>query len=523
MVEDIELPDLETISEEELAQLMVNIGGPELTTDKEETVKKWLPSLSPRQFEAFYDDTPNLLLQSQRFTGKTWAVGYAIVKHAYDYQNALILVVAKTKRQLLTGGLMSKLGAEILPDFKRNITEFEWDGPKLTVEKDVIFRVRNRFGSWSIIQMMSVGNDNDLTRKIKGLEASLVVVDEITLYETDSIYLHLSGTLGRRNHIPPEQQRFIGTCNPDDPDHWVAQLWSVLDEAQRDPKYRVIKFMPEDNPDPKVSAYYDRLRMALRRSPTQYKRDIEGLWVALPKGDAIYKDVFVPEVHVRGDLTANEFLHPLPGRTISVGWDPGDVNHGVIFLQEIPTQDKILWIAFDEVVYVGKKVNLEQLTIEVMRRMQYWCDVCDTDFYFTHVSDRSAFDRFRAQTGSYDCLEIERHSRAHLAKFPRLKRPIHILECPKPAGSVESRTRILMDLLADEQMFISARCLSLIEAVRSITPKKDNPFVPDTRSPHKHPIDALTYPLFYYRTGGGLTVQPEDLSRIKPEISRVGT
>jgi hypothetical protein len=513
-----DLEQLDTISDDELASMLHNAASPQ--PDKPKVpVKKWVPSLSERQFEAFFDRTPNLLLQSQRYTGKTWAVGYAAVKHAYDFHNALVLIVARTKRQLTTGGLMSKLGAEILPDFKKNLTDFEWDGPKLTVEKDVVYRVKNRWGTWSTLQMMSIGNDNDLSRKIKGLEASLVIVDEITLYETNAIYLHLSATLGRRNYIPPEDQRFIGTCNPHGPSSWVAEMWSVLDESKRDPNFRVIKFLPADNPDPKVQSYYERLKMALRHNRTQYQRDIEGLWVDLPQGDAIFKDFFIPEIHVRGDISTGERLMPLDNLPIHVGWDPGDVNHGVVFLQEIPTREKIVWIVFDEVVYVDKSVNLEQLTLEVMRRMQYWSEVLDKPLRFVHVSDRSAFDRYRAQTGSYDFMEIERHARNHLAKYDRLKAPVKILECPKPAGSVESRTRILMDLLEKQEVFFSAQCKNVVDSVKHITPKKDNPFTPDTRSRYKHALDALTYPLFYCLTGGAVVAAPAH----KPEVHLLGS
>lgn len=515
-----DLPPLEAISDEELAALYVNLEGDQPAAPAPE-VARWLPSLSPRQFEVFFDRSPNLLLQSSRYTGKTWATGYTAVKHAYDFHNALVLVVAKTKRQLLTGGLMSKLGAEILPDFRRNLTDFEWDGPKLTVEKDVIYRVKNRFGSWSIIQMMSIGNDNDLTRKIKGLEASLVVVDEITLYETSDIYTHLSSVLGRRNHIASSEQRFIGTCNPDGPSHWVAEMWSVMDEGKRDPNFRVIAFLPQDNPDPKVQSYYERLKLSLRNRPTHYARDIEGVWVDLPQGEAIFKDFFVREIHVRGDLASGEVLHPVPGLPISVGWDPGDVNHGVVFLQEVPTLEKVLWIAFDEVSFVGKKVNLEQLTQEVLRRMQFWGDQLDTTLSFNHISDRSAFDRFRAASGSYDFLEIERHARENLAKYPRIKRAPKVWECPKPAGSVEARTRIVIDLLQSEALVLSARCRQLIDAVERITPRKDSPFAPDPRSPHKHLFDALSYPLFYYKTGS-LGLAPPETGGLQPEISLVG-
>lgn len=200
-----ELAGLDDISQEELAALYLSLSedAPETAPPPEQT---WLPSLTKKQLDVFFDVTPNLLLVSSRFTGKSWAAGYKAVKHAYDFHGALVLIVAKTKRQLLAGGLMEKLGASILPDFAANVDDFRFSGPKVTVEKDLVYEVTNRFGTKSLIQMMSIGNDNDLQRKIKGLEASLIIIDEITLYESRDIMTFLSGTLGRRENIPSEQQ-----------------------------------------------------------------------------------------------------------------------------------------------------------------------------------------------------------------------------------------------------------------------------------------------------------------------------
>jgi hypothetical protein len=142
---------------------------------------------------------------------------------------------------------------------------------------------------------------------------------------------------------------------------------------------------------------------------------------------------------------------------------------------------------------------------------------------FHHISDRSAFDRYRAQSGSYDFMEIERHARDNLTKYPKIKRPVKVLECPKPAGSVESRTRIVMDLLSSESVFISAKCVKVIESLERITSKKDNPFAPDTHSQYKHAFDAMTYPLFYYRVGGSGAVSTATDAAMKPQLLRVGT
>jgi len=505
---------IQTIPEAEEVQMHINSQKTPGDATADEIATRWLPDLSPKQFEVFFDTSPNLLLESMRFTGKSWAVGYAAVKHAFDWPNALVLIVAKTKRQLMTGGLMSKLGAEILPDFEKNLEDFEWVGPKLTVEKDVIYTVTNRYGGRGIIQMMSIGNDSDLERKMKGIEASLCVCDEVTLYESSKIFEYLSATLGRRNHIPPEQQRFVGTCNPGQPDHWVADTWSVLDPEKRDAAFRVISLKPEDNPSPQTKAYYERLRQTLKNNPTQAARDIEGLWVALPEGDAIFKDSFVPGFHVKGNVSSGELLRPVKGFPITVGWDAGDGNHAVIFAQEVPTKEKILWVVLDEIVYIKQTVSLDRLTREAMQKMNAMCEAADFNFSFDHVSDNSAFNRFRASAGSYDWKVVEECSQKLLKEFPRIKKPIRLIECPKPEGSVGAGCRMLIELFQQNALFISANCKNMIETFTKITGKKDDPFAPGTRDRLKHALDAIRYPLFQRRLGGNVSAA----SALTPQV-----
>lgn len=493
------------ISDEEYHALLADMMTEPGPARADEIAKRWEPALTPKQLEVFYDTTPNLLVPGNRFSGKGYSVGYAACKHAYDWPNALVLVVVKTKRQGSTGGFFSKLTSEILPDFERNITGFSFKGPYTTIEKDLVVAVSNRFGGTSLIQMISIHHDNDLNRKVKGIEATQVVVDEITLFETEEVFSQLSATLGRRSSVPPEHQRFIGTCNPDSPEHWVYQKWFVepADDPEMTRQFKVLTIHKEDNPAPQVDAYYKRLAASLKNKPIQYRRDVLGEWVAVPKGDGLFSKHFVKDFHVRGDAANGDLLLPKPKLPIVVGLDLGDVNHGVVFLQERYTRDKVVWILFDEIVLIKKRVSLDVITEEMMRKMQHWCRECDHSFDFKFVSDKSAFDRFRAATGSYDHMEVEKHSKRLLPKFPMLRKPIRMLECPKPSGSVGVRTRIVQDLLTNESLFVSASCKSAIEMLESITGTEDDPFAPDTHDKNKHVLDALTYPLFYY--GAGVT------------------
>lgn len=517
----MKLDDIDHISDDELAELYIGLSSPKPETSQPETVEVWNPSLSAKQ-QVVFDDvtTPNLLLVSSRYTGKSYACGYVAARHAYDFHGSMVLVVAKTKRQLMAGGLFEVLGSDILPTFKQNIDGFDYVGPKTTVEKDVIFQITNRFGTKSVIQMMSVASDSELKRKIRGITASLLIIDEITLYDTIDIFEQLSGVLGRRTSIPSENQRMIATCNPTSPEHWVATTWSVLEPEEREEGYGVIQFFPADNPSPHVADYYARLRRTLANNPTQLARDVEGEWVAVPSGNAIFKNHF-NDYHVKGDVRAGTVLQPRAGLPICVGYDLGDTNHGVSFLQEIITPDKIIWIVFDEVSFVSKEVSLDTLTHEVLSKMNYWCEEVGHQFSFSHISDKSAFDRFRSANGSFDNKVVEQCSRDRLKDFPQLTRPIRMIPCPKPEGSVAARTRLIMNMLSQGGLFVSANCVQHIEMFRKIVSKKEDPFSPGVRSRYKHIYDSLGYPIFYNKCGGVVVVS-DPAPEMRPQIMQVG-
>lgn len=483
---------------------------------------RWMPSLFPGQMEVFNDRTDNLLVVGPRFTGKGWACGYHIVRHCWDNYNALALVVAKTKRQAISGGIFSKIGEEILPDFKANLEGFDCIGPSVTQEKDVIYRVRNRFGGWSTIQMMSIMHDQDCERKIKGIESSLTYVDEVTLFSSEKVYKALRGTLKRRRYIPHDLQRFVASCNPDGPSHWVYKKWYEA-PPELAPFFKAVFLPITENPDPNAVAYVESLKRDNATDPIAYARDIEGRWVDRPSGEAIFAEHFDPNIHVRGDVKRGEFLLPKPGIPITLGWDLGDANHAIALMQERTVGQRQVTVVFDEIVYTGKKITYDVLVPEIMARMESWCEELNHNFAFVHISDRSAFDRFRAVTGSYDHRQVQQLSQAELEKrkgsYPHLARPIRLLECPKPPGSVAARVKLLIGALARNDFYVSANCVRLIESLKNLPSKKDEPFQPE-RCDHLHIFDAVTYPMYYTSLGGAVVVRSEDLP--KPEFYQVG-
>jgi hypothetical protein len=518
--DDFDISSYETIAEDELASLYVNLEKCPKRAKHKPAAERWLPSLTDDQMEVFNDTSPNLLVQSSRFTGKSYAIGYCIARHLWDFPGAFVLLVTRTKRQALAGGLMTKMDTMILPDMANNLEGFAHSSIRMTVEKDAIISVTNRFGTQSICQLISLASDTDVAKKLRGIESSLVVIDEILLWDNEDIYSQLSQTLGRRPNIPPEHQRLLASCNPGSPTCWQANLWSVMDPSKRDPAFRVIRLLPSSNPSPHVAAYYERLRQSLRNNPTQYARDIDGLWVEVPTGDSLFGDYFNADRHVIGDAALRTGLQPLKNLPILLGLDLGDTNHGVSIMQTVPTKDKTLWLIVDEFESVGKRVSLEEVTRKIMVKINGWGQALDFDFTVTAVSDNSAFNRYRSGTGSLDHAEIEKHWKTMMPQFPRIKFPLRILEAPKGDGSVAVRTRLIQDLFTREEMYVSATCKAHISMLTKITGTKKTPQAPDTHDPRKHIFDALSYVVVHQKTSE--MPEEENEETLKPEIIRMG-
>lgn len=508
------------LSDDDLARLYIDMvkGGPSDNPDPA-MPELWVPDLTPRQMDVFLDESDNTLVVGNRYTGKGWSCAYNLVKHAYDHFGALVLVVVRTKRQGSTGGFFSKLASDILPDFEKNIG-LSFRGPYMTQDKDSVLAITNRYGGTSVIQLMSILHEADVEKKILGIECSKVYIDEAITFESEETFSLLRGTLKRRRHIPPRCQTLLASTNPGDPSHWLAKKWNIVDPENRGSNYRVLQVMKEDNPDrERADAYYAMLEDELKNQPTRYARYVKGEWVALPSGESLFGRQFVRDFHVRGDVKAGELLRHRPGTLVRVGVDIGDTNHGLVLYERIRTAEKELVIVLDEIVHVKKQVSIEMLAVELLQKLQRLGDDAGCDIGFQMVSDNSAFNRFRATTGSHDHAELEKHLKAHQKKYPRVRAIPQIKECPKPQGSVVTRTRLLQDLLANRQIFFSANCTNIIETVEKITAAKDKPMQPDTRDKLKHALDALTYGLLFDEVGGSVTAA----NALTPQIISIRT
>jgi hypothetical protein len=470
---------------------------------------RWVPDLNPTQMAIFNDPAENILGHGEKGSGKSIGFGHKIIRHVYENDNALALVITPMIR---TGneGIGHDLETLILPAWKEGI-DLEYTPWRLDpLTKDRHRWVRNRFGGWSKILLMSVPHASQVEQRVKGPAPSLVYVDEITECDGDNYWKFTAAQLGRRRGILGPQQ-FLASCNAKGPSHWVYQTFFIncVDEktGQCDPKFSVYHVPISENVHRLPPGYVDRLRSLFKHDPTEWKRLIEGEWIDQPTGEGIFKGYYVANLHLKGDLIKRTGLEPKRGFPIYVGYDIGQVWQGVTFLQCIPTVNKTVWIIFDECDHLKERILYKMLAWEIIGRMRYWRKRVCYPFAYCHITDESAINQWRpGGEGGYDAWEFEREFNKVLAEFARIGsdgqvEPARMLGCPKGPGSVPARVRLIQSKLYHEELFVSAQCENAVNCFNHLECDKEDPTKPK-RSKWLHKFDSFSYPIFKLEVGG---------------------
>lgn len=504
--------------------------------EEETQPKPWSPSLSKTQKKIFNSSAKFILAYGNRGGGKSYLFGHKIVRHCYENYNALVVIIVGVRSQATQGGIWDKLELEVLPDWKKGL-DLEYKDEKMDEQRYRFRMVRNMHGGWSKIVLLSMPYGASIRGRIRGFEPSMVFVDEITTLDTSDYFDAVVQQVGRRPNIKGAQQ-YMAACNPAGPSHWVYRRFFELPwEESRDvdgkvlsPKdewdshYAVFHLQMEENRKNLNKSYYDSVLEATRDDPIEYKRMVEGEWVDRPSGEAIFGSVFHPEVHIPGQ-DKRSIIVPRENVPVILGYDLGAVHHAIVFMQYIVTREKAIWSIFDEIVYINEHMHLRDLTRNIMRRMAYWNRMVDHKLLWEHISDNSAFNQFRNTTGSYDVLEVQKHSREMSSTFGLPE--IRMKEAPKFSGSRESRVRLLLQALQNDQILFSQKVKSILGMLRNLESENERQgkYDPDVafkpkRSKHLHPFDALTYPILTYSVSGSSVVQQSN--SVKNEIIEVG-
>jgi len=461
------------------------------------------PSLNPSQQEMYDDeDSRYILAHGERGSGKSIGMLHKIVKHAYNEYNALILVVVGIKRSALEGGAWHKLVYDVLPQWGAHGLMFTES--KTNTAKDDYIQIYNKYGSWSRVVLVSMPVDGFVRERVRGMEPSLIFVDEATTLQSDVYFSALVQQLGRRPNIRSKQQ-YLAATNPDSTRSWVYRRFFIIPKDNEagtwNPDYKTVHVPISENIKNLPDGYYEMVEEALRDDPIEFRRLVLGEWVDRPSGTSIFSTEFNPAVHVKGDYNKDIRIKPRVGQNIFVGYDLGTSCSGIVFMQNLQTKDKDIWTVFDEIGYNDVQIPYPDLVPAILRRMEFWNKHMETKFNFIHISDASAWSHFRAADGSFDALDVERISTEVIGDFPSLI-PIRLTSCPKPPGSVLARVKLTKRLLQQERLFISASCLKVRDSFEHLESEKmnDNKYSPDLpftpkRSKFLHIFDALSYVL----------------------------
>jgi hypothetical protein len=412
----------------------------------------------------------------------------------------------------------------ILPQWKEGMS-LEYTPSKMDpMTKDRHRWIRNRFGGWSKLLLMSIQYAAQVQNRIKGPAPSMVYVDELTNCDGREYWSFPAAQLGRRRGISGPQQ-FCASCNPDGPKHWVYQVfWVECVDAKtgtRDPKFSVYHVPITENKRRLPAGYVERLLGIFRNDVVEMRRLIHGEWVDRPTGEGLFKEYYIEAIHIKGDVSKGIGLRPSPGFPIVLGYDLGQVFSCVTLMQIIPTKEKTLWKVFDEVDHLGEKILYKRLAWEVIERMKYWQKLVGYDFQYMHITDESAINQWRpGGDGSYDAWEFEREYNkvADELKNRRMK----LLGCPKGAGSVPARVRLLQAKLYQEEVFVSDMCKNTKEMLMFLECDDKEPEKP-RRSKYLHKFDSLTYPMFKLEFNG-MARRATSIGAVEaPKLIRCGT
>lgn len=467
----------------------------------EAELETWSPSLSGSQKEIFDSTAKYILAYGERASGKTFVLGgHKLVRHAYESFNGLCLIVVGVKAQATQGGVWHKLQTEVLPEWKEGIG-IEYTDEKLDLQKQPYLDIENRYGGWSRVSLLSAPYGNILADRIKGYEPSYVFIDELTNLDTTAYFDAIVQQLGRRQGIEGVQQ-YTAACNPAGPSHWVyKRFFEVpLKTGEWNKDYHVVHVKIQENEGNLPKGYYDRVMEAVSNDPIEAQRMLEGKWIDRPAGNALFGPYFSKPMHVVGDVKTG--IVPNPDFPVIIGYDLGSVNNAIVFMQCLVGGEKSIWTVFDELVFVNEKKPYTMLIPLIYRKMKKWKDKVG-NLNWIHISDNSAFNQYRAKTGSYDVKDVEEISRSKCETFGL--EPIRMKAAPKFHGSVESRVRLTIAKLVNEELVISAHCTEVIKMFRNlITEKpKDGKYDPNLelkpkRSVYLHSFDAMSYALIYF-------------------------
>ncbi len=484
----------------------------------------WHPRLTPSQQKLFESNNRYILCWGAKAGAKSYGCLSKLVRHCYENENALALILVRVRSMANKGGAWDKLQNEVLPRWKHGNTDpqgnkideglgLEFSDVKFDSQHNEFIWIQNEFGGWSMVVLISAPHATQLRERIRGYEPSFVFVDELTSCDSVEYFQAVAAQIGRRAHVDGVQQ-YVAACNPEGQSHWVYQKWFVqaFDEetGEWDPDFENIPFMVAENVENLPPDYLPSLKKIFKDDKVEGQRMMEGEWVDRPSGEGLFRDIYDPITHVQPlneEMQPHQFewLQPVKGHTMIIGLDPGAVYSSFVFMQWLPIDGNMKWLVFDELVVTKQKIAYELMVPMVMRRVKFWREEIGADpttLPQVWISDDSAFNQYRAATGSFDVLEIEKIYEAFRVRYGL--EPMRVKSAPKFNGSRLTSVRLIQSILAANQIVVSSLCRAVNRMFLQIQGKKQKAgevpdpeaaMTPAPHDPNRHTFDALRYPI----------------------------
>ena len=503
-----------------MSKLLEGLGEPDIPfpdePPAETSSEPWAPKLNPTQQKVFDCTAKYVFAYGEKYSGKTIGCTHALVRHCYEEANALALIIAPAIRSGKEGVLADL--AWILDIWRngnwtdRTQTARADNGIGLSYTeaaldsntKDRVVFIGNQHGGWSKVILVSMPYEEVVSKRMKAISPSFVYADEFTELGGPAYFTDVAMQVGRRRMVTGRQQ-YYASMNPEGPSHWAYKIMyeDCVDQktGKRNPDYAVIHVPIVENIKNQPPGYVEGLYDLFKKDPTKEARLVRGEWIDRPSGDAIFKNDYRPEIHVRPALGTPEQLRgdkllPIPGLPMIGSYDPGPANYSVHFLQMIPVRNRgPMWIVFDELNFVGEYTPDYVVVPKVMDLMDEWEHFAGVQVSWAHIAPDDAFNTMR-QDGSYDATQMLKLS----------KNRIRFRPCPQPKQSVPSRVSMVKNLFLSDSLFISAKCKKTQDMLRLLTSLKvkDGEYdefvgLRPKRSPYIHPFDSMTYAPYYFQ------------------------
>ena len=467
----------------------------------------WIPQMIPKGYAVAARRARYNLLHGPRKSGKSNTCQNMLLQHAWENNRARI--------GIFSGNL--KAGAEGTYEdlIKAEGRVVEWceglgaAGFKITKEptfetdtKMRYFRIRNRHGTESEIQVHSIDREDKVASKVKQMRFSLIYLCEADGFEQPSTMKYLSDQL-RVEHLPYDRHQFLIDTNPseDGEDHWLYSEFK-LDDLGRicrhpNPEYAAFHITLDDNPFISQREK-DNIRDNWAYDTDALDRFYFGLWKKSKTG-AIFERQFQPNKHVIGDIS-----DPDPGNhtvlnpdascfEIVSGWDLGDsLNHSFVLIAKRMFENMPIFDVIDEWSSNDRNTTPEEIAAIFLEKKRYW------ESWMQQKYKRKPSFKEWSDSSANRWLVAASNSMAGALRMVS-KGEINLIGVKKEAGSVNQRIEMVKRLLHEDRLFVSASCPGFVEMLKFIKFLKTNSHLKknhlDPYHPMKHRFDAGSYAL----------------------------